>query len=290
MTEEIFLKNYDPDKYKKPSVTVDIAVFAVGEDEVDNYRKISDKSLKILLIKRGQHPYKDCWALPGGFVGIEESLEEAAYRELFEETHVKGAYLEQLYTWGDVQRDPRMRVISTSYMSLVRESETKIQGDSDATQAKWFFLDYTLIKETKELREDGQYIEKEYRLTMSDEEHSFEIAITQTQELIGNKMTKNMILGDNPLAFDHGKIILYALERLKNKAEYSDIAFRLMPEYFTLTQLQQIYEIILGKPLLKANFRRKIADMVIETDIMSKNAGHRPSKLYKFNLEWKREV
>ena len=88
------------------------------------------------------------------------------------------------------------------------------------------------------------------------------------------------------IAFDHGKIIEYGIERLRNKIVYSDIAFNLMPELFTLTELQQVYELILDKELLKANFRRKISGMVIETDEFTKDAGHRPSKLFKFNHDW----
>ena len=110
------------------------------------------------------------------------------------------------------------------------------------------------------------------------------------KELInGNMIIYTQIL-QSDLAFDHSKILIYAIERLKNKVEYTSIAFNLMPEKFTLTKLQQVYEILLDKPLLKANFRRKIADMVIETEEYEENAGHRPSKLYKFNPNWQPHV
>ena len=105
----------------------------------------------------------------------------------------------------------------------------------------------------------------------------------------GNTVIYTQIL-QSDLAFDHAKILIYAIERLKNKVEYTTIAFNLMPPKFTLTKLQQVYEILLDKPLLKANFRRKIADMVIETEEYEENAGHRPSKLYKFNPNWQPHI
>ena len=119
LTEKEFLRSYDSDKYKKPSVTVDTLIFTIDEKVSKNYRKLPEKELKILMVKRADHPFIGQWAIPGGFVDINESMEEAAERELFEETGVNNIYLEQLYTWGDVDRDPRTRVISTSYMALV---------------------------------------------------------------------------------------------------------------------------------------------------------------------------
>ena len=110
------------------------------------------------------------------------------------------------------------------------------------------------------------------------------------KELVdGNQIIYTQIL-ESQLALDHAKMLIYAIERLKNKVEYTTIAFNLMPEKFTLTKLQQVYEILLDKPLLKANFRRKISDMVIETEEYEENAGHRPSKLYCFNKNWQPHI
>lgn len=128
ITEEQFLKTYDAGVYERPSVTVDMLIFTVMEREQDNYRKLSEKSLQLLLIQRGEHPYLGQWALPGGFVGVHESLDEAARRELFTETNIDNIYMEQLYTWGEVQRDPRMRVISCSYMTLVDRTALNVQA------------------------------------------------------------------------------------------------------------------------------------------------------------------
>jgi hypothetical protein len=94
------------------------------------------------------------------------------------------------------------------------------------------------------------------------------------------------VIESHGIAFDHAKIIAYGIERLRSKVEYTDIAFNLMPKRFTLTELQQVYEVILDKELLKANFRRKIAAMVTETNEYTRDAGHRPSKLFRFNPNW----
>jgi len=119
LTAEQFLSTYDASKYPRPSVTVDMLIFSVTDEEKKNYRKLPEKVLRLLMIKRGDHPYLGQWALPGGFVKMDESLDEAALRELKEETNINDIYMEQLYTWGAVARDPRTRVISVSYMSLV---------------------------------------------------------------------------------------------------------------------------------------------------------------------------
>ncbi|MFT7121393.1 MAG: 8-oxo-dGTP diphosphatase [Neolewinella sp.] len=118
-------------QYPRPSVTVDIVVY--GYD--------GGKQLKLLLIQRGGEPFKGSWALPGGFVDMEENLETAALRELEEETGVKDLYVEQLYTFGKPGRDPRGRVISVAYFSLVNLQDHPAVAASDATKAEWFPLD-----------------------------------------------------------------------------------------------------------------------------------------------------
>lgn len=283
-TEEEFLSSYDAGKYERPSVTADMLIFTVAAEETENYRKLPEKVLKILMIKRGDHPYIGKWALPGGFVNFNESLDAAAARELKEETGIDNIYMEQLYTFGDVGRDPRTRVISTAYMSLADSTSLNIKADDDADDAKWFTVHVELKSESSKSTETGDVKESTYclMLTSGNEELKSEIKVTKTTASRNTK-TDREVMDSSGIAFDHSKIILYGIERLRNKIEYTDIAFSLMPELFTLTELQQVYEIILGKELLKANFRRKIADMVIETDEYTKDAGHRPSKLFKFN-------
>lgn len=284
MTEEEFLKQYDDSKYEKPSVTVDMLLFTILNEKNANYRKLDKKKLSILLVKRGGHPFFGKWALPGGFIKMNESLEESALRELKEETNVENIYLEQLYTYGDVYRDPRGRVISSAYMALVNGDKLNVLAGDDASDARWFNVDYKLVEQIK--NKERKEMIKRYKLILSNE-----IQITCILEEIetyinGHKEKKINIIDNGELAFDHSKIIGYAIERLRNKIEYTDIAFNLMNEYFTLSDLQQVYEIILDKELLKANFRRKISHYVIETNKYSdKKGGFRPSKLFKFNYE-----
>lgn len=281
LTEAQFLKQYDASIFERPSVTVDMLIFTVMDKEKENYRRLPEKCLKVLLIKRGDHPYMGQWALPGGFVSVHESIDEAARRELKSETNVDNIYMEQLYTFGDVNRDPRTRVISCAYMALVDSSSLELRAGEDADEAKWFNVKYSETHVAKTINEKLVKIE----LWSEDEKLSAVVKIT---EEVHGKITNSRreLVETEGIAFDHGMIIAYALHRLRNKIEYTDIAFNLMPEYFTLTELQQVYEVILDKELLAAAFRRKVADRVIETDEFTKDAGHRPSKLYRFNNEW----
>jgi 8-oxo-dGTP diphosphatase len=287
LTEAQFLAEYDAGRFERPSVTVDMLIFTVTDEEKKNYRKLPEKVLRLLMIKRGDHPYLGQWALPGGFVKIDESLEEAALRELKEETNIEDIYMEQLYTWGDVARDPRTRVISASYLSLVDSSALDIRTSDDADDAKWFTVSCKLFQEQKTLTEKGYILQRLFKLSLSNDEDELS-AIVRTVKNVDGKVTKieREVIESKGIAFDHAKIIEYGIDRLRSKIEYTDIAFNLMPELFTLTELQQVYEVILGTELLKANFRRKTADMVIETNKYTRDAGHRPSKLFRFNPNW----
>ena len=215
------MKKYDPTKYEKPSVAVDLLVFT-----------IEDEKLKLLMIERKDEPFEDMLALPGVFVRIDETLDEAAQRGIKEETGLEDIYFEQLYTFGDVDRDPRMRIISVTYMALVP-------------------LEKLVFKA-------GERVKSAWLVDVED-----------------------LLEGDDEIAFDHKEIIRYARWRLKNKVEYTKIAFHLVNEEFTLPELQKVYEILLGKSLYKANFRKKIAELVEETDYMTAGDAHRPSRLYR---------
>jgi 8-oxo-dGTP diphosphatase len=206
-------------EHPHPAVTTDIVVFTIRHE-----------SLKVLLIKRAEDPYMGSWALPGGFVGISEGLDEAAERELGEETGVTGVYLEQLYSFGKPDRDPRERVITVAYYALIPSDRIRIQAASDAEAVGWFAL---------------------------------------------NELP--------PLAFDHQRILHMALERLRAKLDYSTIAFQFMPQEFTLTELQSVYELILGEPIDKRNFRKRILALkaVEETGQERRDGAHRPAKLYR---------
>ena len=278
------------EEFFKPSVTVDTIIFTVRDLNVDNYRKLPEKKFQVLLVKRAGEPYKDKWSLPGTFVGKEERFEEAVNRCLEEKANIKDIYLEQLYSWGDPQRDPRQRVISTSYMGLVDAGDIQIKAGRNVEDIEWFNIKLYTIKEKSKEKKAGYYKTEEIEIVLESKQTILKSRVKVVKELVnGNLIVYTQIL-QSALAFDHAKILIYAIERLKNKVEYTTIAFNLMPEKFTLTKLQQVYEILLDKPLLKANFRRKIADMVIETEEYEENAGHRPSKLYKFNPNWQPHV
>ena len=266
-SEEEFLKNYNSNDFEKLSMTTDILIFSVSNEEVDNYRKTDKKKMSLLLVKRDNYPFKDKWCLPGGFIGIEEDLDEAPKRILKTETNVDNIYLEQLYTFGSVKRDPRMRVVSTSYIALIDKNRLNNKLSKNAC---WF--DITFYEETNNI--------VDITLDNGTTAISFKIEKIlreQTTDRYSFKIVKN-----ESLAFDHPLVILSGIERLKNKIEYTDIVFNMMPEYFTLGELQQVYEVILGKKLLDPAFRRIIANKVEKTSKMKTGGGHRPSYLFKY--------
>lgn len=276
LTESEFLALYKPSDYEKPSVTADILLFTIENYEKLNDRSNDDKELQLLLIKRKNHPYMNKWALPGGFIDMNESIDEAAYRELEEETNLKeDIYLEQLYTFSKPNRDPRMRVISTAYMALTpAKNINKTKAGDDASDALWFSIN------KKKVEDDD--IKLTSILTIENKKEKIFIQY-QVEYFYETKEINYTLLSEDALAFDHIEIIDMGLTRLKNKVSYTTIAFNLLPELFTLTDLQQVYEILLGETLVKPNFRKKIEDMVIKTDILKKDVGYHRPYLYKKN-------
>ncbi len=208
-------------RYARPALTVDCVVFGLDAEQ-----------LQALLIRRENPPFEGRWALPGGFVDVEETLDAAALRELREETGVEKLYLAQLYTFGAVDRDPRERVVSVAYYALVQLSEHKVQAASDAREAAWFAVDDI-----------------------------------------------------PPLAFDHQEIFAMALRRLRAKVRYEPIGFELLPPRFTLRQIQQLYEVVLGRKLDKRNFRKKLLgmDLLVELEEVETDVAHRAARLYRFD-------
>lgn len=266
-SEEEFLRDYNPDEFEKLSMTADILIFSVSSEESTNYRKTDKKKMSILLVKRDDYPFKDKWCLPGGFIGIDENLDDAPIRILKNETNLDNIYLEQLYTFGDVNRDPRMRIVSTSYIALVDKNRL---NNSLNKNASWF--DITFYEEKNNIVD----------ITLSNGSETINFSIKKTLKEKTTDRYSFDIIKNNLLAFDHAKVILSGLERLKNKIEYTDIVFNMMPELFTLSELQQVYEVILGKKLLDPAFRRIIADKVEKTEKMKTGGGHRPSYLFKY--------
>ena len=285
-TEEEFLRDYDPAKYDRPSVAVDMLVFTVTDEEPENYRKLSEKKLRVLLVRRGEHPFLGSWALPGGFLRMDEGLDQAAARELAEETGVTSAYLEPLRTTGTVGRDPRTRVISCAYLALVDSSSLRPQAGSDALDARWFTVTTEESAPIRRATESGWVEEQTKTVRLASPESALEGSLRVVRERIGRRVTSETnLLGSEGIAFDHALLVFLGLETLRRRVEEEDLAFHLMPERFTLTELQQVTEIILGAPMLKANFRRKIAGKVHETGEPTKEGGHRPSMLYSYEPE-----
>ena len=210
-------------QYPRAALRVDCVVFGFDEGE-----------LKVLLIQRALAPFKGRWALPGGFVRVNESLDEAARRELAEETGLKNVFLEQLYTFGGVDRDPRERVVSVAHFALVKLSDHRARAATDAANAEWF-------------------------------------PVSQVPKL----------------AFDHGKILALARERLRGKVRYQPIGFELLPPKFTLSLLQHLYEAVLGIALDKRNFRKKVLGFGLLVPLKETLAGgcHRPAQLFGFDAE-----
>ena len=280
-SEEEFLKSYEPKDYDRPSVTVDTLVFTVTQKPSEDIRKLDKKELKVLLIKRKNHPFLGKWAFPGGFVKLNESLDEAAERMIKEEANMSNIYFEQLYTYGDVKRDPRMRVLSVAYMSLVPSENLKPKAGRDASEVQWFTINKEKISEEKWL----------LKLVSDDNKTEIIYEVIEKQVRRGKALDKEIIVNEKAkthesLAFDHYKVLVDAISRLKNKVEYTPIAFNLVGEYFTRSEIQNIYEILLDKTLTRVELWRKIKDMVIETDKISSEKGHRPSKYYRFNEKW----
>lgn len=266
-SEKEFLKDYDSSCFEKLSMTTDILIFSISSEEESNYRKTDKKKMSILMCKRDNYPFKDKWCLPGGFVDIKEDLDDAPIRVLKRETNIDNIYLEQLYTFGNVNRDPRMRIVSTSYMALIDKNRLE---NNLSKNASWF--DITLYEEKDNI--------VDVVLDNGKETISFKI-----EKVLKEKTTDRYsykILENKDIAFDHSVVILFGMERLKNKIEYTDIVFNMMPELFTLGELQQVYEVILGKKLLDPAFRRIIANKVEKTSYMKTGGGHRPSYLFKY--------
>ena len=266
-TEEEFLKDYNPKDFDQLSMTSDILIVSVSSKDSNNYRKTDEKLMSILLIKRDDYPYKGKWCLPGGFLNPNnETLEECAKRVLKNETNLSDIYLEQLYTFDKIDRDPRTRVISTAFVALIDKNKLteKVENGS------WF----NIIK----------YEEKNniVNIVLSNDNEVIEFTINKK---LREKTTDRYDLiskNNKDLAFDQDLVILNGLERIRNKLNYTDIVFNMMPEYFTLGELQKVYETILGKKLIEAQFRRVIASKVEKTKKMRTAGGHRPSYLFKY--------
>ena len=208
----------------EPKLTTDCVIFGLDEAQ----------RLKVLLIQRGRDPFANYWALPGGPVRGDEDLRDAAKRVLEEETGVFDVFMEQLFTFGKIGRDPRGRIVTVVYYALVNLLEHHPEPKADTRNVEWF-----------------------------------EISQLPQQ-----------------LAFDHDAILDKAINRLRSKLRYQSVGFELLPELFTLTQLQKLYETLLGRELNKRNFRTRILKMgILNEEGKQEKVSHRPARLYSFNKE-----
>ena len=267
-TEEEFLKDYNTKDYDQLSMTSDILLISVSDQEQTNYRKTSKKMMSILLVKRDDYPYKDKWCLPGGFLNPKtETLEECAKRVLKKETNLSNIYLEQLYTYDAIDRDPRTRVVSTTYIALIDKNKLTEMINPNAS---WF--DIVLLEEKNNIVD----------ITLDNGKDTIHLSIKKELREKTTDRYRFIAIKNENLAFDHAIVILAGIERIRNKINYTDIVFNMMPEYFTLGELQQVYEVILNKKLLDPAFRRIIANKVVKTKKMKTGEGHRPSALFKY--------
>lgn len=242
VTEKAFLAAYDPSAFERPSVAVDVALLSVV-----------DGALFTLLLQRSEHPFKGRWSLPGGFVRVDESLDAAARRLLADKGKLNGVFLEQLMTFGDPRRDPRMRVVSVAYYALVdrRRFEDAALGSPDLVVAR---IDVPWEGET------GGPVD------------------------VGVGLGASGATSRASLAFDHAEILGTAVKRIRGKLDYSPIGFQLLGDTFTLLDLQRVHETVLGRPLNKDSFRRRMlaSGQLEATGEMESDVGHRPAELYRF--------
>ncbi|MEU5513041.1 NUDIX hydrolase [Streptomyces griseoaurantiacus] len=234
---------YDPSAFPPFAVTVDLVVLTVRRH-----------ALCALAVRRGESPFKGRWALPGGFVRDDEDLEQAAARELAEETGLRahgpsvpaqdnGAHLEQLATYGDPGRDPRMRVVSVAHLALAPDLPAPRPG-GDAHSARW--------APVEDLLRQGGYGQ--------DEEQAA------------------------PLAFDHARILADGVERARSKIEYSSLATAFCPPAFTVGELRRVYEAVWGVALDPRNFHRKVTGtpgFLVPTGGTTTRQGGRPAQLFR---------
>lgn len=236
LEEREYLAGYDASRFPHPSVTVDVALVTVD-----------DARLKALLVRRDEHPAKDKWALPGGFVGIDESLEDAVRRVMQTKVGRDQDFLEQLYTFGDPARDPRTRVITIAYYGLVDVVSLKKTGVANG------------------------------RTTLA------QIDVAWEGETGGPAVLRDDAGEELALAFDHAEILGLVVQRLRGKLNYTNIGFELLPDHFTLLDVQKIHEAILGRTLNKDSFRRKLlsSGQVEPTGKRQTDVGHRPAELFR---------
>lgn len=263
MNEKEFMREYSIENYERPSVAADMVVFAVRDVKSDNPKKSDEKKLTVMLIKRGEHPYKGMWALPGGFLKMNETIEECASRELTEETGLTEPYLRQFRTYSRVDRDPRGRIISCAYFSLISCSNDIVSASSDAADAAWFDV---CIKET------DKGFSADFK---SEEEVVFSVDVSEKND----SAVIDSFTGE--LAFDHINIITDAIYYIRNGMDTSEFIFMLLPEKFSIPQMQSVYALIRGRHVSKEVVHRLYDRKMEKTMQSDENGQHKRAVLYR---------
>ncbi len=267
--EQEFLAGYNLEKYDRPSVTADVVAMTLRQEEKhENYRKNAAQHLSLLLIKRGGHPYINHWALPGGFLSKNETIEHCAQRELFEETALNTRALFPLGCFSAPNRDPRGWILSNAFLSIVGRDDNRLLYGDDAADARWFDLSYRLDGNLFEIDLQSEEIKIAAKLRVQSD-----FGVSRF-EILSNG-------GAFRLAFDHALIIASALFQLRGEAGRTELSFAFLPDYFTLSELQNLHEKILNTRELPANFRRKMLPFLEKTDEILHEFGHRPAALFR---------
>ena len=266
--EKQFLAAYSIEKYDRPSVATDVVGMTIRTVDAGNYRSPNERHLALLLIRRGEHPCMNRWALPGGFLRHGESVEHCAQRELFEETGLNTNALYPLGCFSAPGRDPRGWIISNAFLSIVGKEDLTLMSGDDAMDARWFDLAFDERGDVLSLSfENGETrLQAELKLTKNAfGQYSFEIV-------------------SSDLAFDHARIVATALKGLQTGYGLRSLAFAFLPAEFTISELQEVHRLLTGKEILPANFRRKMLPYLTATDRMTEGEGHRPARIYTRNL------
>lgn len=270
-----FLELYSDSEYAKPSVTVDNVIFRLFDKPTNNYRKLPEKKLQVYLTQRSNPPFKGKFSVVGSFIDLGFELSTSAKLCAQHKVGLKDAYFEQLYTFGEMTRDPRTRVLSVSYLFLTNQKQVLENGE-------WF--DITLEK--KLTTQESTHKQTQYVLTLSNQNQTLENQLLLDENSQSSLLPKTLTIKSSSLAFDHAKIVFYAIMRLRNKLEYTDVIFNLLEDKFTLTELKKSYETILDESQLDANFRRKTSKLVAPLKEYTTGFGHRASQLFTKNPNW----
>ena len=262
--EKKFLAAYSIEKFCRPSVATDVTAMTIRVEDAGNYRSPERQHLAILLIRRGEHPFLNRWALPGGFLRNGEAVEHCAQRELFEETGLNTDALHPLGCFSEPGRDPRGWIISNAFLSVIGKEDRTLMFGDDAMDAQWFDLEF---------REERGVLELSFRNPKAE----LKAKLTVSRNAFGRYSFRPL---ESDLAFDHAVIVANAVKLLQSDVGLRNLAFAFLPAEFTIAELQNVHELLTGKAILPANFRRKMLPLLSPTGRTTEGAGHRPAEIF----------